>query len=264
MLNIDELRKEPHLSASSIDKYVGCSLQYKFSKVDNLPPEFLSDNLQFGKSIHKALADFNQERLNGTRITLEELQKLFDKSWHEKAYGNKQIKYSKGKDFQILSDLGKNMLAAFYQELPDKEYHILSIEEPFRFELEGMDIPIIGVMDLVEEDEEGSIIISDYKTASKAYTLGDVNNNFQLTVYQMAARRNGYANREIVLKLDSLIKTKVPKFKPYYTNRDENDEVRCIRKILDVWDAIQKQIFIPITSWKCNNCEYKTYCDKQQ
>ena len=260
MLNIDELRKEPHLSASSIDKYIGCSLQYKFSRIDKIPPEFVSDNLLFGSSIHQTLADFNQERLSGVRMKLEDLKALFEKIWHEKAHDNKQIKYSKGKDYQILCDQGKMMLAAFYQELPDREYNILSIEEPFKFEIDGLDLPIIGIMDLVEEDDAGSIIISDYKTASKAYSLDDVNNNFQLTVYQMAARRNGYANREIVLKLDSLIKTKVPKFEPYYTSRDEADEERAINKIMAVWDGIQKQIFIPITSWKCNNCEFKTHC----
>ena len=57
--------------------------------------------------------------------------------------------------------------------------------------------------------------------------------NQQLTFYQMAARANGFNHREIVLKFDTLIKTKKPKFEQYYTVRSEIDEKRLIRKKLE-------------------------------
>ena len=105
-------------------------------------------------------------------------------------------------------------------------------------------------------------MITEYKTAAKAYGLDDVARNFQLTVYQMAARRNGYANREIVFKIDCLIKTKVPRFEQFYTNRNESDETRAIRKIKNVWEGIQKNIFISNeTSWKCSYCGFRSHCD---
>jgi putative RecB family exonuclease len=262
-MNIEELRSQPHLSVSSIQKYIDCSLQYKFSRIDKVPPEFISDNLVFGSSIHQALAEFNQERLSGVKMKLEALKALFEKCWHEKAYENHWIKYSSGKSYQVLSALGKGLLETYYQQLPAKESTIISIEEPFKFEIDGLEIPVIGVMDLVEEDEDdGSIVITEYKTAAKAYGLDDVARNFQLTVYQMAARRNGYANREIVFKIDCLIKTKVPRFEQFYTNRNESDETRAIRKIKNVWEGIQKNIFISNeTSWKCSYCEFRSHCD---
>ena len=264
-MNIEKLRNQPHLSVSSIQKYIDCGMQYKFSRIDRLPPEFISDNLVFGTAMHKALAEFNQERLSGTRMKLDHLKAVFEQCWHEKAYENAWIEYSNGKNYQILMNLGKDLLEIYYRQLPAKEYTIVSIEEPFQFHIDGLEVPIIGVMDLVEEDEvDGSIVITEYKTVSKAYGLDEVKRNFQLTVYHMAAKRNGYAHREIVFKIDSLIKSRTPRFEQFYTNRNNQDESRAIRKIRSVWDGIQKNIFIPNdTSWKCANCEYRSYCDNQ-
>ena len=264
-MNIEELRSQPHLSVSSIQKYIDCSLQYKFSRIDKVPPEFVSDNLIFGSSIHQALAEFNQERLTGTNMKLKDLQAEFEKCWHEKAYENRWIKYSKDKSYPVILDQGKKMLEAYYNALPSRPYTIISIEEPFKFIIDGLNLPMIGIMDLVEEDEDdGSIIITEYKTAAKAYAVDDVDRNFQLTVYYMAARRNGYADREIVFKIDTLIKTKVPRFEQIFTARRPIDDEKAMKKIKAVWDGIQNNIFIPnTTSWKCSNCEYKTNCDNE-
>ncbi len=34
MLDINELRKQPHLSVSAINTYLECSLKFRFSRVD--------------------------------------------------------------------------------------------------------------------------------------------------------------------------------------------------------------------------------------
>jgi putative RecB family exonuclease len=63
------------------------------------------------------------------------------------------------------------------------------------------------------------------------------------------------------LKLDTLIKTRQPKFEPHYTVRTEDDEKRAVRKIKAVYEGIKNHIYIPNdTSWKCNGCAYHTYC----
>ncbi len=55
-------------------------------------------------------------------------------------------------------------------------------------------------MDLIEEDSAGTIIITDFKTSGRAYSKDEVNQNQQLTMYQIAAKRNGYGDREILLR----------------------------------------------------------------
>jgi putative RecB family exonuclease len=155
------------------------------------------------------------------------------------------------------------LLTTYYDKLPDDNFKILAIEEPFSFNIDGLEVPIIGITDLVEEDEAGTIIITDWKTSGKSYSRDDVEKNFQLTLYNMGMKANGYKDREILLRFDCLIKTKTPKFEQYYTTRTESDERRAAKKILQVWDGIKKEVFIPNDGhWKCGGCAFKVQCNK--
>jgi len=260
-MNIMELRKKPHLSASAINDYIDCSLQYKFGRIDRLKPEFTSDALIFGTVIHKVLDQFHQEKLMGNRMTLEEMQESFEKHWTAATKGKHDIKYANGKTGESLLLEGKDLLATYYDKFPGDNFKILAIEEAFSFNLPDLPLPIIGVFDLIEEDESDTIIIVDWKTAGKAYSRDDVDKNPQLTLYQMATKANGFKDREILLRFDCMIKTKTPKFEQYYSTRSETDERRMQKKILQVWDGISKGVFIPNDGhWKCKGCGYQTAC----
>jgi len=260
-MKIEELRKGPHLSASSIESYIECSLSYRFSRIDRLKPEFLSDNMEFGKCIHQSLADFHQERMIGTIMTRDQLLERFVYYWTVRASDNEEIRYRPENNFESFLKQGKALLETYHDSFSDNTT-VLAIEEPFSFTIENLPVPIIGVMDLVEEDEQENIVITDFKSAAKSYTDNDVNKNPQLTLYQLACRSNGYHDRNIILKLDCLIKTKTPQFKRYYTARNRMDEIKAEKKIIQVWKGITKGVFIPNDgSWKCNECFYKTACN---
>jgi len=261
-MKLQEFRKGPHLSASSIAEYMECGLSYRFSRIDHLKPEFHSDNMIFGSCIHQALADFHQERITGTILTLQELQDKFIYYWGIRAFDNPEIKYKQENSFQGFIEQGKALLEVYRENFHDHNLTVLAIEEPFKVYLEGIPIPVIGVMDLVEEDEQSNIVITDFKTAARSYSDKDVDKNPQLTLYHLASRINGYENRNIIMKLDVMVKTKIPQFKRYYTIRNHWDEIKIVRKISEVWKGISKGVFIPNdTSWKCNECSYKTACN---
>ena len=260
---ITELRKQPHLSVSSINTYIDCSLMYKFSRIDKLKPDFLSDNLVFGSCLHRILAEFNQEKMMGNILSSEDMEDMFKKDWEKSAKDNADIQYSKDKTYRILLNQGVKMLQEFMKRVPENDAIIVAIEEPFVFNIEGLDIPLIGVMDLVEEDEDGSLTITDYKTSKRSMAIREVDSSFQLTVYYTAAKANGYADREVNLKFDCLIKTQKPKFEQIYTERSSDHSAKAIKKIKQVWDGIQKEVFIPNdTSWRCWGCSYKSYCNE--
>ena len=259
---LSELRKAPHLSSSSIGDYIECSLLYKFGRIDRLRPEYHSDALEFGSVIHLVLGDYYTEKQQGIKLTLKQVHELFERYWGEAAEGNETIKYSNGTDYKSYLMQGKDLLTAWHNKLPDDNFKVVATEEAFRFSIPGIPIPIIGAMDLVEQDDS-SLIITDFKTAGRAYSADEVDRNMQLTLYQLAAKANGYAGLDILLRFDCLIKTQKPKFEQYYTIRTEIDEKRLIRKIHQVWEGISKQVFIPNdTSWKCHNCHYRQACDQ--
>jgi len=261
-MEISELRQKPHLSASSISDYLDCGLMYKLGRVLKLPPETRPDALEFGSAIHKVIAEYYRNKLEGEIVPLADLLILFEALWKKAAENGLEITYKDGKNAQILLQEGKQLLSTYYRTLPRDNFQILAIEEPFQFTLPNLPVPIIGQMDLVEEDESETIIITDFKTSSHAYSEDEIDKNLQITIYNMAAKANGYKDREMLLRFDCLIKTKICKFEQYYTTRSEIDEMRAMKKIRHVWEGISKGVFIPNESWKCKGCQFKNACDE--
>ena len=259
-MDIIEMRKEPHLSASGISDYLTCGFLYKLRRIDKVKPEFTSDALVFGSTIHATLAKFHEHKLIGEKLSLNDLLAVFKTHWEKAAKVREDIRYDPGKDFKTLLGEGQALLTTYYRNLVQDEFKVIAIEQPFRFTVGN--VPVIGVTDLIEEDESGTVIITDFKTTSRAYSADEIDSNMQLSIYYLGARANGYHDRHILLRIDSLIKTKTPKFQQYYTSRCELDERRVTKKILAVWDGIQKGVFIPNDgNWKCKGCEYKSHCD---
>jgi putative RecB family exonuclease len=261
-MDITHILQKPHLSASSVNSYIDCGLAYKFAKIDRIKPEFIPDTMAFGTVIHHTLENYYMEKKAGILLSLKEVHACFEALWEMEASRNEEIHYSKGKTYQSYIIEGKDLLSAWYDKLPKNGFKVIGTEVGFAFTIAGMDIPIVGFMDLIEEDESRTVIVTDFKTSAKAYSTDEIDNNMQMLVYHLSMKQNGYADREILLKLDCLIKTKTPKFESYYTTRTEDDEKRLIRKIKSVWDGISKGVFLPNdTGWKCKGCLYKNACN---
>ena len=260
-MEINEFKNQAHLSASGINDYLECGLLYKFSRIEKRQPEIYSDSLVLGKAIHRVLADFYLKLRAGTRLAQKNLEEAFDHHWEELAHGRGDITYKPGKSLPYPSaPRAKSLLAAFNRDLPDEDCNILGVEQPFICEIEGLPVPLIGIYDLVLEDPAGTITIVDHKTASKSYTMADANQNLQMTIYHMAARANGYGERDILLRLDCLIK-------PRSQNSSSTTPLGVIgrrrRPPLKSGPSGKpsKKVFIPNDGgWKCGNCGYKTAC----
>ena len=254
------MRQLEHLSYSSIRQYMDCGLQYKFRKVDKLEPEHTSEALVFGSAIHKVLNKFNQCRINNKKVTASELAKWFEEYWNQSARQNENILYSNGNDFKTCLDKGKDLMQTFYVNYPQNQYTVLEVEKEFQLELNELNCPIMGYIDLIEQDEHENIIITEYKTANKTYQTQQIDANDQLTLYNLDMQRL-MPESSIMCKIDCLIKTKQPKFEQYYTTRTQEDFNRIIKVANQVAKGIQNEVFIPNTnSWKCGYCEYQTAC----
>jgi len=117
-MDLNDLRKEPHLSASAIGDYIDCGLLYKLGRIDRLPPEFRADALEFGSCIHLALADFHKQKMDGKTMTAKELHEQFERYWKAAAEGYENIQYAEGKSFETLLMEGKELLTTYYHKCP--------------------------------------------------------------------------------------------------------------------------------------------------
>lgn len=263
-MNLTQLRTVEHLSASSVNDYLACGLLYKFGRIDRIQPEFVSDALELGVAIHRALADFHTGKMRGSCLSVKQLHQSFESHWR-KITDEDEIKYAEGNNADILLLQGQELLTVYYNKAPWREFETVGIEEPFSFSIGGCPLPVIGSIDLVEKDSSGTIIISDFKTSARSYSNDEVDRNFQLLIYQLAMKAKGYEEAEILLRFDCLIKTKIPKAEFYYTTRNEIDERRAKKKIISVAKGISRGIFLPNDdpfNFRCKNCSYKKHCDE--
>ncbi len=261
-MELSELRQKPHLSASGVNEYVECSLLYRFGRIDRLPMEFVAAELEFGTVIHKVLEEYYRAKMIGERRLLKDLHELFRALWKKATTERSGIQYQEGQSAEMLSMLGVDLITVWHSRLQEDNFHVIGVEEAFSFNIPGVSAPLIGAIDLLEQDESGALIITDFKTSGRSYSIDEVDRNQQLTVYQMAMKQSGHSN-EILLKFDCLIKTRSPKFESYWTTRSEIDEIRMERKIRQVWSGISKGVWVPNdVSWKCPRCHHRKACDE--
>jgi len=122
---------------------------------------------------------------------------------------------------------------------------------------------MFGIVDLVEEDDEGNRIIVDLKTSASRYDDFKVQSDQQLTFYAELAKQNGLVSGdETLLRFDVLLKQKTPSLESYYTVRKENERNRLLRVINQVLRCIEKEMFYPSPSWMCPECGFKTQCNE--
>ena len=99
-MDISELRKEPHLSASSINDYIDCSLLYNLVasisfRLNFVHPTLLNLDLSYTRS----LKSYYRQKLEGNLLSAKDLHQLFEKAWRETAEGKEDIRYLRRKRF---------------------------------------------------------------------------------------------------------------------------------------------------------------------
>lgn len=244
------------LSVSQVQSYLACPLKYRFQYVDKLEKPWRAAALAFGTSIHAAIEWFHRERLAGRDPDPASVVAIFDADWYA---ANLDSLLFSGQDSQAsLAEKGGQLVHLYVHESNDRIP--AAVEEWFEVGLvdpetgEDLDVTLRGVLDLVEED--GTVV--DLKTAGRAVEAGGLERHLQLSVYALAQflRRNSIPS----LRLDMLLKTKVPRLERNETARTVEDLSWTARLVRTVADAIRAQIFYPNPSWRCTECEYFAHC----
>ena len=94
--------------------------------------------------------------------------------------------------------------------LKNKDGVPIGTEYSFEIVVPGTDVPMIGIMDLVIEEDPETIHIIDYKTGVKSQSYQECLNDIQVKMYSLAARREfiddihkkGYKYKNIILTFD--------------------------------------------------------------
>ena len=248
-------KKELHLSHSQVSEFTRCPRKYHLHYRLGLTPEFCPSGLLFGSAVHEAIALYNQMRLEGKEATLEQLCGVFQDCWQQEPL---PVNFKAGESARSLGLKVKKLLK-FFLTNPRCTGEPVAVEEPFRLHLSEELPPVWGVIDLVEVVGDGSLILTDYKTAgTRAEPEPD-----QLILYRKAAQELDYpGNGQVMARYVVLLKTKEPDIAVFEPEIGPVDFEKLSQLYRVIWEDIQHGCSFPRPGWQCRDCQWRKHCDQ--
>ena len=157
--------------------------------------------------------------------------------------------------------------------LRNKEGVIIGTEYPYKLPIAGSDVPMIGIMDLVVEEDPKTIRIYDYKAGKWTQTYDECKEDIQVKMYSLAARKEfiedvhnkGYKYENVILTFDYF--TKHPITVAFSAEEDAETERFVLGKIQEIQktDWITRIVksnndFSQKWAWKCRSICDTTVC----
>ena len=250
----------PHWSYSALNQYLRCPLQYYFERVLKLPKATLGSGAALGSAVHAALADYHQRLRDELPTTKPAMQLAFLAAW-ENCEARQSIVFKAGQNRDQQIEVGLALLELYRQQPPPQG--IMAIEQAVWSPLvtsrgEILEKPLVAILDLAVE-EDGELLIREFKTSGRAYGMTEVENSLQATCYVNAAWHEW--DRWARVEFAILVKTKQPKFQTVPTSRMEED----LHRVGDLAEAVDRAVFqkhfYPVeTPLNCSGCPFRSPC----
>jgi RecB family exonuclease len=231
------------LSFTQISLYQSCPLCYKLQYIDGLKPR---DKwyFSFGTSMHSCVERFFRVS-TPPPPSLEELLQFYEQSWLSQGYESpeEEARYK---------DYGKEILTRFW-EIHSADFRMpVALERSFYLDIEG--IKLRGFIDRVDKLDSGGLSVIDYKTNKELFTADYLEDDLQLTIYQMAAEQTWKlpVERLTLYHLRSNTPCSCPP-----RGQAQIDRVRQL--VLEVADNISQGKFPAIENEFCP-CDFPEHC----
>ena len=233
----------PHLSFSSINRYLTCPEQYRLYYVDKLRPRIESAAMVFGALVHVALADFFRGGANPVDTFLREWENL----------KSVELRYTKRESWDDLQEKGAKLLQRFLVEELPKIQQVHSVEKKFDLTITSVELPFVGIVDLIAT-VDGQTTIVDFKTAASDYEDHEVILSDQLTAYWLA---DPQAQK---VALCVFVKTKEPRIEWHFAKRSADDLAAYLAKVRLVFGDIAAGKFYKRSGRQCRYCDFLPVC----
>jgi DNA helicase-2/ATP-dependent DNA helicase PcrA len=237
-------RMTASLSATAIELYKTCPLQFKLEREWRIPGETAAA-MQYGASIHRALRTFCDAARFGRDFSEEELL----------AYFRKDLLAAKIEDpyqQELYERQGAQQLHDFIEswgKVPAAS--ILETEKEFKLKIGGASI--VGRIDRMDQASESRVVIIDYKTG-KPRSQEDADESLQLSLYAVAAKECWDKNPERLVFYNLETNAAVS------TTRSELQLEEAKAQVEEVAQKITSGQFDPTPGFHCGFCAYRRLC----
>ena len=248
-----------YISPSAAKSYLSCSLKFYFERVVQIPAP-TTPALHLGKAVHAALQAFHLARWRGEQDTPESVAAAFHHAFNELERNEGPVKWKDDKDRTKSYEAGVRVLGAYLDSDEVLKGRPLAVEVPLTEDIEGLPVPLTGMVDLVT----GDMVAVDFKSAATSPNPRQAafDHEIQMVVYQLLIERaSGRTPKS--LDLIFLVKTKEPKvIRVSSPPADKARVLRVIELLRTAVDGMADGRFHPQPGMHCSWCPYRNECAK--
>ncbi|MGI8791598.1 MAG: RecB family exonuclease [Acidimicrobiales bacterium] len=243
------------LSPSKVGSFKDCALAFRFSAIDRLP-EPPSPWLTKGTLVHRALELLFWEEPAGQRTieaALAKLEQAKTEIMTDRDFTGLTLTEAETDEFFGDADL----LVRRYFELEDPN-SVRVIGTELMLEVSLGSLTLRGIIDRLELDEDGELVVTDYKTGRAPHGNYELSKMAGIQFYaflceQVLGRRP--ARIQLLHLREPVAISTVP---------SEQSIVGMQRRTEAVWKAVERACeqdnFRPRMSRLCDYCSFKEYC----
>lgn len=253
------MAKNIKLSATRINTFLSCKQKYWFSYYQKLP-KLSNPAFKLGLAVHESLelaGNIWMEKGKFTKTDIKKIMDMYDK-----------VSIREGIEEYDIHLEGKDLVKKRLQNFMAGE-KIIGLETKFGFW--GKDagpsvtskygVPLMGAIDKVEQYDEDTILIVDYKTSKTAPTQSQMKADIQLSIYDLVARQVWPGYKRVVLALDLL---KSDMLYTYRTDEQREEFEIYLKAVYDEMLALKEEDVKASLNMFCPWCDYKDYCSTYQ
>jgi DNA helicase-2/ATP-dependent DNA helicase PcrA len=166
-------------SASSLQTYQNCPLQYKYCYIDKIPAP-PTPPMVFGSAIHSVIEKLTTHP-HPTLAPVDHSRSLLDEFWPSEVY---ETEFEESEARTSAHTILDTYLA--WQEL--NKNTVTGVEHEFTFTFTGHTLN--GFIDRIEQTPEGGYVVIDFKSGKKPGTISKnkIKQNIQVNMYCLAVQ----------------------------------------------------------------------------
>jgi DNA helicase-2/ATP-dependent DNA helicase PcrA len=235
------------LSASALQRYEICPLQFKLEREWRIPSE-VSAALQYGASMHRVLLTYYQSVQAGRPKSEAELIEQIRIDLAEAGFADHY-------QLELYEKKGTTELREFLASSCKEKAEVLHTEEKFSIKIGCTNLA--GRVDRIDGGSGDAVVITDYKTG-RPRSQEDADESLQLSIYALAARETwGY-------HAESLVFHNLEGNSRVSTGRSESQIDAAKLKVQEIAGKIAEGKFEPKQGMQCGWCAYRVLCPKTE
>ncbi|HYN14736.1 MAG TPA: ATP-dependent DNA helicase, partial [Terriglobales bacterium] len=232
------------LSATAIESYETCPLQFKIERFWKVPGE-VAAQMQYGNAIHTLLRDYYESLRAGRPKSEGEVLALLRDGLASAGFADPVQR-------ELYEKEGTKQLREFVrlqQAAPPVE--VIGTERGFEITLAG--VRVKGRLDRIDRIAGNRVAIVDYKTG-KPRTPQHADKSLQLSIYALAARAKWDYDAERLVFYNLADNTEVA------SERDPRQLEEACQRVAGVAAQIAAGNFDPKPGFHCGWCAYRSLC----